>query len=43
MWYKHFINHEKFYVCDLDLKVNEEVGRGGGGEGWNSVKFYTNI
>ena len=26
MWYRHFINHEKFYVCDLDLKVSEEVG-----------------
>ena len=21
MWYRHFINHEKFQVCDLDLKV----------------------
>ena len=23
-----FINHEKFQVCDLDLKVSEEVGVG---------------
>ena len=26
MWYRHFINLEKFQVCDLDLKVGEEVG-----------------
>ena len=26
MRYRHFINHEKFYVCDLDLKVSKEVG-----------------
>ena len=25
MIYRHFINHEKSYVCDLDLKVSEEV------------------
>ena len=28
MWYRHFINHEKFQVCDLHLKVSEEVGVG---------------
>ena len=27
-WYRHFINHEKFLVCDLNLKVIEEVGGG---------------
>ena len=26
MWYRHFINHDKF--CDFDLKVSEEVGVG---------------
>ena len=26
LWYRYFINHEKF--CDLDLEVDEEVGVG---------------
>ena len=30
MWYRYFINDEKFYICDLDLKVSEEVGGGDG-------------
>ena len=30
MWYTYFINHENFYICDLDFKVSEDVGRGDG-------------
>ena len=28
--YRYFNNHEKFEVCDLDLKVSKEVGGGDG-------------
>ena len=31
MWYRRFINHEKFLIRDLDLKVSEEVCVGGRG------------